>query len=92
MEHHPTPSDPMKQIELRLRELAGLIHPLHALLEGSYDETTERLENVVDALDQVADALERTVKTMNEERRKISSGLEQKLEASASSKLCRCRC
>tara|TARA_R110002012_G_scaffold47399_2_gene124249 strand:- start:10209 stop:10517 length:309 start_codon:yes stop_codon:yes gene_type:complete len=71
----------MKQIELRLRELAGLIHPLHALLEGSYDETTERLENVVDALDQVADALERTVKTMNEERRKISSGLEQKLEA-----------
>lgn len=80
MEHQPTPLDPMKQIELQLRELAGLIYPLHALLEGSYDETTDRLKSVVDALDQIANALERTVNMMNAERREVPLALERRLE------------
>ncbi|MCX7568056.1 hypothetical protein OS189_17070 [Sulfitobacter sp. F26169L] len=66
-------------IELRLTELIQLITPLHALLEGSYDETAGRLGDVIEALAQIAYELQKTVKALNVEKGKLSPALEAKL-------------
>lgn len=75
--------DPSNRIEVRLQELIDLILPLHALLEGSQDETTARLEQVIDALADIAHQLHKTVKAMTEERSHISPTLDQRLAAIA---------
>jgi hypothetical protein len=80
MEHPVKTLETGIQIELRLKELIQLILPLHALLEGSYDETTHRLEEVIDALAQIALALQQTVKALNAEPQQRSLALDLRLQ------------
>lgn len=81
MEHKPKTQDQGSQIELRLKELIQLILPLHALLEGGYDETADRFEEVIDSLTQIALALKTTVKTLSEERGQLSPALDLRLKS-----------
>lgn len=79
MKQTQSTSTPATLIELRLAELIQLIMPLHALLEGSHDETAGRLEEVIDALAQIAYELQKTVKALNVEKGKLSPALDAKL-------------
>jgi hypothetical protein len=77
----PINPDPNMLIDLRLKELIQLILPLHALLEGSCEETPNRLEEVIDALAQIALALQKTVKSLNDEERQLPPTLDLRLNA-----------
>lgn len=81
MDQAPQQPQWLMLIDLRLTQLSDLILPLHALLEGSYEETANRFEDVIEALAVIADALQQTVGALKAEQGKLSEPLDLRLQA-----------
>ncbi len=81
MDQPPQQPQWLMLIDLRLTQLSDLILPLHALLEGSYEETADRFEDVIEALAEIAYALQKTVSALKAEHGKLSAPLDLRLQA-----------